>query len=82
MTVLTLGDQARPTIAHAEIVSIDTAAALAADGCVAVFTAADLTDVPAAQAMMPMYPDAMGQPLLGCAGGGSALDRRCCRLRR
>jgi carbon-monoxide dehydrogenase large subunit len=54
----------RAPIAHARIVSIDTSAAAAADGCVAVITAADLADVPAQQPMMPMFPQEVTQPLL------------------
>ena len=54
----------RATIAHARIVSIDTSAALAVDGCLAVVTAADLTDVPTQKPIMPMYPVEMAQPLL------------------
>jgi carbon-monoxide dehydrogenase large subunit len=54
----------RAPIAHATIVSIDTAAAVEAEGCVAVFTAADLTDVPAQPPMMAMFPAEMSQPLL------------------
>ncbi|HTW20248.1 MAG TPA: xanthine dehydrogenase family protein molybdopterin-binding subunit [Mycobacteriales bacterium] len=54
----------RAPIAHARITSIDTSAALAADGCVAVFTAEDLTDVPAQKPMLPMYPEQVAQPLL------------------
>jgi aerobic carbon-monoxide dehydrogenase large subunit len=54
----------RATIAHARIVSIDTSAAEATEGCVAVFTADDLTDLPAQTPVMPSYPRAMSQPLL------------------
>lgn len=54
----------RSPIAHAKIASIDTSAALAAEGCVAVITAADLVDLPAPSPMLPMYPSAMGQPVL------------------
>jgi carbon-monoxide dehydrogenase large subunit len=54
----------RAPIAHARITSIDTSAALAAEGCVGVVTAADLTDVPAQEPMMPLFPPGMAQPLL------------------
>ncbi len=54
----------RSPIAHATITSIDTTAAQEAEGCVAVFTAADLTDVPRQGPMMPMFPAGMAQPLL------------------
>ena len=54
----------RAPIAHARILSIDTSAAEQAPGCVAVFTAADLTDVPAQPPALPMFPEAMSQPLL------------------
>ncbi|MEP9383299.1 xanthine dehydrogenase family protein molybdopterin-binding subunit [Nocardioides sp. KR10-350] len=54
----------RAPIPHARIASIDTSAAESAPGCVAVYTAADLTDVPEARAAMPMFPPQMGQTLL------------------
>ena len=54
----------RAPIPHAKIVSIDTSAATAAPGCVAVFTADDLTDVPAPTPAMPMFPGVMARPLL------------------
>jgi carbon-monoxide dehydrogenase large subunit len=54
----------RAPIAHATITSIDPTAALEAEGCIAVFTAADLTDVPEQTPMMPMYPAEVRQPLL------------------
>ncbi|HEY5334432.1 MAG TPA: xanthine dehydrogenase family protein molybdopterin-binding subunit [Mycobacteriales bacterium] len=55
----------RSPIAHARITSIDTSAALAADGVVAVLTASDLEDVPEAQPPpVPFLPAAMAQPLL------------------
>ncbi|HKN98910.1 MAG TPA: xanthine dehydrogenase family protein molybdopterin-binding subunit [Pseudonocardiaceae bacterium] len=54
----------RAPIAHARITSIDPSAALAADGCVGVVTAADLADVPAQEPMMPLFPAGMAQPLL------------------
>jgi carbon-monoxide dehydrogenase large subunit len=54
----------RAPIAHATITSIDTTAAEQAPGCIAVFTAADLTDVPTQKPAMPMYPTGMAQPLL------------------
>jgi len=54
----------RAPVAHAQILSIDTSAAEQADGCVAVFTAKDLTDLPAQTPVMQMFPAAMAQPLL------------------
>ena len=54
----------RSPIAAATIVSIDASAALESPGVVAVFTAADLTDLPAPTAAMPMFPATMAQPLL------------------
>ena len=54
----------RAPVAHAQISSIDTTAAEQAAGCVAVFTAKDLTDLPAQTAMLEMYPAEMAQPLL------------------
>ena len=54
----------RSPIAAAKIVSIDASAALEMPGVVAVFTADDLTDVPAQAPPFPMYPAVMGQPLL------------------
>jgi carbon-monoxide dehydrogenase large subunit len=54
----------RSTIAHARIISIDASAAREQDGCIAVFTAEDLDDVPVQTPVLPMYPDAMAQPLL------------------
>jgi carbon-monoxide dehydrogenase large subunit len=54
----------RSPIAHARIVSIDAAAALEAPGCVAVFTADDLSGVPAQRPVLPVYPAEMAQPLL------------------
>jgi carbon-monoxide dehydrogenase large subunit len=54
----------RSPFAHATITSIDTFAARRAAGCVAVFTAADLVDVPAQSPMLAMFPDQMAQPLL------------------
>ncbi len=54
----------RSPIAHARIVAIDTSAALEVGGCVAVFTADDLTGLPSQTPPLPMYPDEMGQPLL------------------
>jgi aerobic carbon-monoxide dehydrogenase large subunit len=54
----------RAPIAHARISSIDPSAALAADGCVGVVTAADLADLPAQEPMLPLYPAGMAQPLL------------------
>jgi carbon-monoxide dehydrogenase large subunit len=54
----------RAPIAHATITAIDTSAAMAADGCVAVITAVDLTDVAPQTPMLPMLPATMVQPLL------------------
>jgi carbon-monoxide dehydrogenase large subunit len=54
----------RSPIAHARITSIDTSAARQAAGCVAVFTAKDLSDVPQQAPMLPMYPAEFAQPLL------------------
>jgi aerobic carbon-monoxide dehydrogenase large subunit len=54
----------RSPLAHATIASIDIAAALAAEGCVAVVTAADLTDIPAPAPAFSMFPPEMGLPLL------------------
>src|SRR5579875_1850226 len=54
----------RSPIAHARIASIDTSASAAAPGCVAVFTAADLDDVPEQRPPLPVYPAEMAQPLL------------------
>ncbi|MFN0028359.1 MAG: xanthine dehydrogenase family protein molybdopterin-binding subunit [Acidimicrobiales bacterium] len=53
----------RSTEAHATIVSIDTAAALATDGVVAVFTAADLNLWPLPP-RLPMMNKAMVRPML------------------
>jgi carbon-monoxide dehydrogenase large subunit len=54
----------RSPMAHAKIISIDATTARAAEGCVAVITAADLAGVPAQGPTLPMYPAAMAQPLL------------------
>ncbi|HTZ45046.1 MAG TPA: xanthine dehydrogenase family protein molybdopterin-binding subunit [Jatrophihabitans sp.] len=54
----------RSPIAHARVIGIDLAAARAADGFVAAFTAADLAGVPEQQPMLSSYPAGMGQPLL------------------
>ena len=54
----------RSPIAHARIVSIETAVARKAPGCVAVFTSEDLTDLPPQAPLMPMFPADMAQPLL------------------
>jgi carbon-monoxide dehydrogenase large subunit len=54
----------RASVAHATITSIDPSAALAAEGCVGVISAADLADVPDQEPMMPIYPAGMAQPLL------------------
>jgi carbon-monoxide dehydrogenase large subunit len=53
----------RSPLAHARITSIDTAAALAAPGVVAVLTAADL-GLPEAPPMMPDFNAAMSMPAL------------------
>ena len=50
----------RSPIAHATIASIDTSAAEAAPGVVAVLTAADLAELPAADPPFPMFPAADG----------------------
>ncbi len=54
----------RSPMAHATILSIDTTAATDAAGCLAVFTATDLTDVPQQEPMLPMYDAGFAQPLL------------------
>jgi carbon-monoxide dehydrogenase large subunit len=54
----------RSPVAHARILAIDTEAARAAPGVVAVLTAEDLAGTPEQQPAMPMYPPAMAQPLL------------------
>ncbi len=54
----------RSPVAHARIVSIDTSAAAATPGVLAVLTAADLADVPPQRPAFPMLPEQMGQPLL------------------
>jgi carbon-monoxide dehydrogenase large subunit len=54
----------RAPMAHATVLSIDTTAAEQSDGCVAVFTAKDLTDVPQQEPMLPMYDAGFAQPLL------------------
>jgi aerobic carbon-monoxide dehydrogenase large subunit len=54
----------RAPVAHARITSVDTSAALAAEGCVGVITAADLAEVPSQTAIMPLYPAGMAEPLL------------------
>jgi carbon-monoxide dehydrogenase large subunit len=54
----------RSPIAHARIVSVDASAALESPGCVAVFTADDLADVPSQRPILSAYPKAMGHPLL------------------
>src|SRR3954452_10206766 len=51
-------------IAHARISSIETSAAEAAPGVVAVLTAADRAELPAPKPPFPMFPEAMAQPLL------------------
>ncbi len=54
----------RSPVAHGRILSIDTSAAAAVPGVVAVLTADDLGDVPPPRPVMPAYPSAMAQPLL------------------
>ena len=56
----------RSTVAHAKISSIDTSAALAADGVVAVYTGADLAaaGIDPAKPMMPNMNQAMLAPVL------------------
>ena len=54
----------RSPIAHARIVAIDSSAALEVAGCVAVFTAADITDLASQTPALPDYPAGMAQPLL------------------
>ncbi len=54
----------RSPIAHARIVNIDTSAALESDGCVAVFTAAELDDPVSQRPPLPVYDEAFGQALL------------------
>jgi aerobic carbon-monoxide dehydrogenase large subunit len=54
----------RAPIAHARITSIDTTAATAAEGCLAVITAKDLSDLPPAPTLLPMFPAEMAQPML------------------
>jgi aerobic carbon-monoxide dehydrogenase large subunit len=54
----------RSPVAHGTITGIDVTAATAVDGCVAVLTAADLTDLPAPAPAFGMYPAAMALPLL------------------
>ncbi|MGN6128753.1 MAG: xanthine dehydrogenase family protein molybdopterin-binding subunit, partial [Nocardioidaceae bacterium] len=54
----------RSPVAHARLVGIDTTAALAEPGCVAVLTAEDLHDVPAPAPAFGFLPTSMGLPLL------------------
>jgi carbon-monoxide dehydrogenase large subunit len=54
----------RSPVAHARITAIDTSAAVAAPGVVAVLTADDLADAPPQKPAMRAYPEAMAQPLL------------------
>jgi len=55
----------RSAVAHARIRSVDVSAALEASGVIAVFTGADLADLPALPPPMPgMINAEMGQPLL------------------
>jgi aerobic carbon-monoxide dehydrogenase large subunit len=54
----------RATEAHARIVGIDIADALAAPGVVGVFTAADLDDLPPAPPVLPMVPQDLTRPFL------------------
>jgi carbon-monoxide dehydrogenase large subunit len=54
----------RSYVAHARIVAIDTSAATAMPGVVAVFTADDLTDVPVQKPPFPGLPESTAQPML------------------
>src|SRR6185312_6396658 len=55
----------RSSVAHGRVVSIDTSEAAASPGVVAVFTAADLDDLPPAPPAIPgMMNDAMTRPFL------------------
>src|SRR5690242_244857 len=54
----------RSPVAHARLAGIDTTAALAEPGCVAVLTAEDLHDVPAPAPAFGFLPTSMGLPLL------------------
>ena len=54
----------RSPIAHARITGIDTDAARSAPGVLGVYTAADLTDVPAVPAPFPRIPDGMVEQVL------------------
>ncbi|GAA5149605.1 xanthine dehydrogenase family protein molybdopterin-binding subunit [Pseudonocardia eucalypti] len=54
----------RSPVAHGRITGIDTSAARESDRVVAVFTAADLQDVPPQPPSLPMFPPGMAQPLL------------------
>ena len=54
----------RSPVAHARITAVDTSAAVEHPGVVAVLTADDLGEVPEQRPVLPLYPEAMGQPLL------------------
>jgi aerobic carbon-monoxide dehydrogenase large subunit len=54
----------RSPVAHARILSVDTSAAVAAPGVVAVLTAGDLGGLPEQRPALPVYPAPMAQPLL------------------
>jgi carbon-monoxide dehydrogenase large subunit len=54
----------RSPVAHGRITSLDTSAAAAAPGVVAVLTADDFGDVAPQRPIMPAYPAPMAQPLL------------------
>src|ERR1700733_15865401 len=60
----------RSTIAHALITGIDTSAALAAPGVVAVLTVADMTDLPAPPPPEPVPDDAPPPEGPAPMGGG------------
>lgn len=54
----------RSPVAHARIIGVDVVTARRAAGVVAVFTAADLHDLPAAPPIMPGMPPSMARPFL------------------
>src|SRR4051794_5617279 len=54
----------RSPVAHARLLGIDTEAAAAAPGVLAVLTAADLTDLPDSPHVMPVLPETMRRPFL------------------
>lgn len=55
---------ARSTRAHARIVSIDTTDAASAPGVVAVFTAADMSELGLAPHVLPVFPEVMRRPFV------------------